>query len=194
MLGMGIRVSNTDLPGIVTIVPDKFGDPRGYFSETYNRRDLAAHGITADFVQENQSLSAQRGVVRGLHFQAPPHDQLKLIRVIRGAILDVVLDIRHGSPSFGRHLALALNAENHMQLLVPAGFAHGFVTTEPDTEIIYKVTNYYAPSHDLGLAWDDPDLGIDWPVTAATAILSDRDRKLPRLRDLPAYFTYTAPT
>ncbi|WP_422732923.1 dTDP-4-dehydrorhamnose 3,5-epimerase [Microbaculum marinum] len=149
-----------------------------------------AAGVGEPFVQDNHSLSGQAGVIRGLHFQAPPHAQGKLVRVSRGAILDVAVDIRTGSPTYGRHVARELSAENWLQLWVPPGFAHGFCTLVPDTEVQYKVTAYYAPDHDHGLAFDDPALGIDWPVDAADAILSDKDRRHPALSDLPAHFSY----
>lgn len=184
-------VQRCEIPEILKLTPKKFGDHRGFFSETWNRRAFVeATGIDAEFVQDNHSLSAEKGVLRGLHFQSPPHAQGKLVRVSRGAILDVAVDIRVGSPTFGRHVAAELSAENWCQLWVPPGFAHGFCTLEPDTEVQYKVTGYYAPDNDHGLAFDDPDLAIAWPVAPADAILSDKDRRHPRLRDLPAYFEY----
>src|SRR5262249_10477793 len=157
-------------------------------SETFNRKRLADAGIDLDFVQDNHSLSGQRGVVRGLHFQIPPFAQDKLVRVVRGRIYDVAVDIRRSSPTYGRHVGVELSGENWKQLFVPAGFAHGFVTLDPDTEVIYKVTNYYAPSHDRGLIWNDPDLGINWPIAAGEAILSDKDKVLPRFADLKSEF------
>lgn len=172
------------------ITPPKFGDHRGFFSETYNKRALAEAGLDLEFVQDNHSLSAQKGTLRGLHFQTPPFGQDKLVRVTRGAILDVAVDLRRGSPTYGQHVSAELSAENWSQLLVPIGFAHGFVTLEPDTEVLYKVTQYYSPECDRGLLWNDPDLGIPWPVAEADAILSDKDRKHPRLRDLPDIFIY----
>jgi len=172
------------------IPPPIFRDGRGFFSEPYNRDALAAAGIDAEFVQDNQSLSRARGVLRGLHFQADPHAQGKLIRVSRGSIFDVAVDIRRGSPTYGRHVSTELSADNWAQLWVPTGFAHAFCTLEADTEVIYKVTDFYAPDCDRGLAFDDPDLGIQWPVPPSEAVLSDKDRRHPRLRDLPAYFTY----
>jgi len=180
-----------DIPDIKLVVPTRHRDGRGFFSETYHMRALADAGITAEFVQDNHSLSVAKGVVRGLHFQTAPHAQDKLVHVTRGAILDVAVDIRRGSPTYGRHVAVVLSAENWQQLWVPVGFAHGFCTLEPNTEVLYKVTDYYAPECDRGLAWDDPALGIDWPVAAEAAILSDKDRRHPRLAELPAYFTYT---
>lgn len=183
-----LSVEPTDLPGVKVVTPQRFGDERGYFSEVYNRQRFAEAGITIDFVQDNQSLSAEVGTVRGLHFQSPPFAQDKLVRVIRGRILDVVVDIRRSSPTFGRHLAIDLSAQNGQQLLVPVGFAHGFCTLEPNTEVIYKVSNYYSKAHDHGIAWDDPALGILWPVDPHRAILSEKDRHHPRLADLPTYF------
>lgn len=179
-----------DLKGLVLVEPKKFGDHRGFFSETYNRRRLAEMGFDAEFVQDNHSLSTEAGVVRGLHFQSPPFAQDKLVRVARGAILDVAVDIRRGSPTWGEHAAVELSAENWRQLLVPAGFAHGFVTLAPDTEVIYKVTQYYAPDHDHGLLWSDPDLGIAWPAAPGAAILSDKDRVQPRLAEIESPFVF----
>ncbi len=173
---------------VVTIRPDRHEDERGFFSETYSRRALAAAGYDAEFVQDNHSLSVPQGTLRGLHFQAPPAAQAKLVRVVRGAILDVAVDIRVGSPSFGQHVRCELSDRNWNQLYVPEGFAHGFCTLEPDTEVIYKVTDYYAPEHDHGLLWSDPALGIDWPVS--DPLLSEKDRSHPPLRELPVYFTY----
>ena len=166
----------------------RFADPRGVFTETYNRRDFAALGITEEFVQDNQSLSTAAGTVRGLHFQAPPHAQAKLVRVLRGRVLDVVVDLRRGSPTYGRHITVELSAANGLMFYVPTGFAHGFVTREPDTEVAYKVSALYAPDCDGGIAWDDPALGIAWGVDPAAAILSDKDRHLPRLAELGPRF------
>ena len=183
-----ILVEATAIPDVKIVTPKKFGDHRGFFSEVYNRQAFAEAGIALDFIQDNHSLSAQVGTLRGLHFQSAPFAQDKLVRVPRGRILDVAVDIRKSSPTFGRHVAVELSAENWRQLLVPIGFAHGFVTLEPDTEVMYKVTNYYSAANDLGLAWDDPDLAIAWPLPPGGAVLSDKDRKHPRLRDLPAIF------
>ena len=183
-----LQVEDTAIPAVKIVTPRRFGDARGYFSEVYSRRAFAEAGIDLDFVQDNHSLSVPRGTVRGLHFQSPPHAQGKLIRVVRGRVLDVAVDLRRSSPTFGRHVAVELSAETGRQLLVPVGFAHGFCTLEPDTEVLYKVTAHYAPAHDLGLAWDDPDLGIAWPVARDEALLSDKDRRQPRLADLPAVF------
>jgi dTDP-4-dehydrorhamnose 3,5-epimerase len=176
------------IEGPLLVSARRFGDARGYFAETYSRRDFAALGIAEELVQDNQSFSAPRGTVRGMHFQVPPRAQAKLVRVLRGRILDVAVDIRHGSPSYGRHVAAELSAENGLMLYVPVGFAHGFATLEPDTEVAYKVSDTYAPDHDRGLAWDDPDLGIAWGVDPAAATLSDKDRRHPRLKDLGRVF------
>lgn len=177
-----------ELSGLKLVTPRKFGDERGFFSETHNEKTWANAGLNFDFVQDNHSLSRDVGTVRGLHFQTAPFAQDKLVRVISGRILDVAVDLRRSSPTFGRHVVVELSRENWRQLFIPIGFAHGFVTLEPDTEVIYKVTNFYSPQHDCGVAWDDPDIGVDWPVAAENAVLSDKDRKWPRLRDLPEVF------
>ena len=183
-----MQVTATDIPDVKLIRPVRHHDERGFFSEIYRESVLRERGIDVPFVQENHSLSVDRGVVRGLHFQTPPMAQAKLVRVGAGAILDVAVDIRRGSPSFGHHVAIVLNAEEGGQLFVPEGFAHGFCTLEPNTEVFYKVSRYYSREHDFGLAWDDPALAIDWPVPVAAALLSDKDRRHPLLADLPAYF------
>jgi dTDP-4-dehydrorhamnose 3,5-epimerase len=185
-----IDVSATEIPDVLIIRTREFRDARGAFSECYSARDLAEHGVDLHFVQDNQSVSASRGTIRGLHFQAPPFAQAKLIRVVRGAILDVAVDLRKGSPSFGRHVSRVLTAANLEQFLVPEGFAHGFSTLEDETTVLYKATDYYSPDHDRGLRWDDPALGIDWGVDPAAAVLSDRDRRHPRLAELPPCFEY----
>ena len=184
-----MQVMTTELPGILIIEPDRFGDARGFFSESWNRRRMAGHGIEIDFVQDNHSMSMEPGTLRGLHFQTPPHAQAKLVRCGRGAFMDVVADIRHGSPTFGRWLGVDLSFENGRQLLVPEGFLHGFVTRQAETEIIYKCSDYYAPDCDAAVHYDDPDLAIDWGLDGPP-ILSDKDAAAPRLRDLPAYFTW----
>jgi dTDP-4-dehydrorhamnose 3,5-epimerase len=183
-----MKVEPLAIPDVLLIEPRRFEDARGFFSEVWNRDTFRAAGIEAEFVQDNHSLSREVGVVRGLHFQIPPRAQGKLIRVLRGAILDVAVDIRRSSPTYGRHVATELSGRNWRQLWVPPGFAHGFCTLEPDTEVAYKVTDLYVPDCDKGLAWDDPALGIAWPVHSRAAILSDKDRRHPRLADLPAYF------
>ena len=187
---MKLEVTRLDLEGVVLITPPRVKDARGFFSETYNRAQLARVGIRADFVQDNHSLSVNKGIVRGLHFQAPPHAQDKLVRVSRGAILDVAVDIRHGSPTFGKWISVVLSEDNWRQLWVPRGFAHGFCSLEPNSEVHYKVTDYYAPECDKGLAWNDPALQIDWPVSAKEAVLSEKDRSYPCLAELPRYFHF----
>lgn len=178
------------IPEVKLIASRKIEDERGFFSETYRKQDLLDAGVAAEFVQDNHSLSVAAGVIRGLHFQSAPHAQGKLVRVVRGAIFDVAVDIRHGSPTFGRHVAIELSADNWLQLWVPTGFAHGFCILEPDTEVLYKVTSYYDQASDRGLAFDDPDLAIAWPVVAERAVLSAKDRTHPWLSDLPSYFSY----
>jgi dTDP-4-dehydrorhamnose 3,5-epimerase len=184
-----MEILTTAIPGVLRLLPPRFGDGRGFFSETYRRSWFEEAGLPTEWVQDNHSLSAARGTVRGLHFQVPPRAQDKLVRVIRGGVLDVALDLRHGSPTFGAHVAVVLSAENGEQMLIPRGFAHGFCTLEPDTEVLYKVTDYYSKDHDRGLLWDDPVLGIPWPVGAGEVVLSPRDRQHPTLAALPDYFT-----
>jgi dTDP-4-dehydrorhamnose 3,5-epimerase len=179
---------NLTIEDVKIIRPKTFGDDRGFFSETYNKRSFAEAGIDVDFVQDNHAYSAARNTVRGLHFQIPPFAQDKLVRVVRGAILDVAVDLRNGSPTFGHHVKAEISAEQWNQIFVPAGFAHGLRTLETDTEVIYKVSNYYAPQHDKGLLWNDEDLAIDWGITDAHACLSDKDRQQPRLKDVPVFF------
>jgi dTDP-4-dehydrorhamnose 3,5-epimerase len=176
------------IPDVMLIAPVKFGDARGFFSETYNAAALRALGLEATFVQDNHSLSAQKGVVRGLHFQRLPHAQGKLVRVVRGRIFDVAVDIRAGSSTFGKHVSVELSADNWQQMWVPEGFAHGFCTLEDNTEVIYKVTDYYAPECDAGIQWNDPELGIEWPISAREAVLSEKDSRLPNFLELPEYF------
>ncbi len=169
------------------ITPKKFGDDRGFFSETFNAKELAEDGFDKPFVQDNQSLSKETGVLRGLHFQTPPFAQDKLVRVLRGSILDVAVDLRKSSPTYGRHFVIELSADNWKQLLVPVGFAHAFCTLEPNTEVAYKVTNYYAPQCDAGLIWNDPDLAIDWP-NGLQPILSEKDAILPNFSNFQSPF------
>jgi dTDP-4-dehydrorhamnose 3,5-epimerase len=176
------------IPAVNIIVPKSFGDQRGNFCEVYNRKRFFEHGITLEFVQDNQSWSALKGTVRGLHFQGAPMAQAKLVWVPHGRIFDVAIDLRRSSPSYGRWVTEELSAENGRQLLIPVGFAHGFCTLEPDTHVFYKVTNYYSPEADFGIAWDDLDLAIDWPIRREDALLSEKDRKLPPFKSLPSYF------
>ncbi|ABD06273.1 dTDP-4-dehydrorhamnose 3,5-epimerase [Rhodopseudomonas palustris HaA2] len=183
-----LTVTPTAIEAVKIIVPKGFADSRGVFCETYNHRRFVEYGVSFDFVQDNQSSSARAGTIRGLHFQSHPAAQDKLVRVLRGRILDVAVDLRRTSPTYGRWVAEELSADNGKQLLVPVGFAHGFCTLEPETLVLYKVTGYYAPAHDLGVAWNDPDLAIDWPVSADQAVLSEKDMQLPSFRSLPAYF------
>lgn len=191
-----MTIEPLDIPDVKLITPKKHGDHRGFFSETYSQRALDAAGLRYAFVQDNHSLSAPVGVLRGLHFQVPPAAQAKLVRVVRGAILDVAVDIRRGSPWFGRHVSCVLSAENWRQVLVPAGFAHGFVTLEPDTEVIYKVDAFYSPQHDRGILWNDPALGIDWRLDGlgVTPTLSEKDTKHPTLAEFDSPFVYEAKT
>ena len=183
-----MQLLSTEIPAIKLVVPKKFGDHRGFFSEVYSRKALAEAGINTDFVQDNHSLSVEVGVLRGLHYQLAPMAQDKLVRVVHGAILDVAVDIRRGSPTFGKHVAAVLSAENWNQIFVPTGFAHGFVTLQPNTEVLYKVSNYYSPTHERGIRWNDPKLGINWGIDEARAILSSRDREHPALADAKDLF------
>ena len=177
-------IARLPIDGVLLITPRRFGDERGFFSETYRESALAEAGFHERFVQENHSATARRGTVRGLHFQREPTAQDKLVRVVRGAIFDAVVDIRRGSPTFGQHVVAELSADNGRQLLVPKGFAHGFQTITPDCEVIYKVTAYYSPSTEGGLLWSDPDLGIDWPIRPEDAVLNVRDAAWPGLKAL----------
>jgi dTDP-4-dehydrorhamnose 3,5-epimerase len=181
---MPAQIDRLAIPDVLLITPKVFGDPRGAFAETYSRRELAEAGFQGDFVQDNHSRSPQKGTVRGLHFQRAPRAQDKLLRVVRGAILDVAVDIRPGSPTYGRHVAVELSADNWRQLLVPRGFAHGFQTLTDDCEVLYKVTDVYAPETEGGLLWNDPALSIDWPIPAEQAVINARDAGWPGLADL----------
>ena len=183
-----MEVTALSLREIKLITPKIVRDARGLFCETFSARALAEAGIAATFVQDNHSLSSQQGVVRGLHFQVPPRAQGKLVRVTRGSIFDVAVDIRVGSPTYGRHVSAVLSAANWQQIWVPEGFAHGFCTLEPETEVLYKVTDYYAPECDRGLKWDDPALSIAWPAVAREAVLSPKDMRHPPLADLESGF------
>ncbi|WP_299352012.1 dTDP-4-dehydrorhamnose 3,5-epimerase [uncultured Shimia sp.] len=185
-----LKIKQTLLPGVLRLTPRRFGDNRGYFCETWNKKRMAEHGITYDFVQDNQSLSQDVGTVRGLHYQAPPHAQTKLVRCGRGALLDVAVDIRKGSPTYGRWIAEELSAENGHQLLIPSGFLHGFVTLQPNTEILYKCTDFYDPDCDGAVRFDDPDIGVDWGIDTSNAVLSAKDQEAPLLKDFDNPFIW----
>jgi dTDP-4-dehydrorhamnose 3,5-epimerase len=188
-----MQIEETPLPGVLILTPRRFGDARGWFSEVWNKETLAKAGIHCDFVQDNHSYSKDVGTVRGLHFQSPPHAQTKLVRCGRGRIFDVSVDVRKGSPTFGKWFGIELSAENGRQVLIPAGFLHGFVTREPDSELLYKCSDVYAPACDGAVRFDDPDIGIAWGINPAAAILSDKDRAAPLLKDFATPFTYEAP-
>lgn len=178
------------IDGVIEIIPKKFGDARGFFSETYARESFQAVGIVQDWVQDNQSFSAEKGVLRGLHFQVSPFAQDKLIRVLRGSIFDVAVDIRKGSPTFGRWVYSTISAAAFNQLLVPKGFAHGFLTLEPETEVFYKVSAPYAPTCDRSIFYADPAINIAWPLPKSGPIVSDKDRKAPKLADIIANISF----
>ena len=178
-----------EINGLVELRPSKIADERGYFSEVFRMDAFAQRAGDVDFVQDNQSLSIRAGTIRGLHFQTKPAAQGKLVRCLAGKIWDVAVDLRYGSSTFGRSISLVLTPEDNNQLWVPVGFGHGFCTLEPDSVISYRVTNYYSPEHDKGVAWDDPEIGIDWPSIADPDTLSGKDREQPRLAELPAYFS-----
>ena len=181
-------IRTLQIPGPVVIVPRKFSDTRGFLSETFNGEVFSANVAEAHFVQENHSYSEHAGTIRGIHFQVPPHAQGKLVRVVRGAVFDVAVDLRSGSPHFGRHASAELSAANWNQLWIPIGFGHGFCTLEPHTEVVYKLTGPYRPDSERGIVWDDPDLAIRWPLGAPEPKLSDRDRQHSRFAETPAYF------
>jgi len=182
-----LDVRPLDLAGVLEITPQRFGDERGFFSETYNSARFAEAGIGLVFVQDNHSLSVAPGVLRGLHYQLPPRAQDKLVRVVRGAILDVCVDIRRSSPAFGRWVALEISADKGNQLFVPKGFAHGFITLVENTEIVYKVTDFYSSEHDRSIRFDDPAIGITWPAMAGSFQLSDKDRTAPLLAEAEVF-------
>lgn len=184
-----MQIEDTALPGVKIITPARFGDARGFFSESWSKAALAKHGIEIDFVQDNHSLSAKVGTVRGLHFQSPPHAQDKLVRCGRGRLYDVAVDVRRGSPTYGHWVGVELSFENGKQLLVPRGFLHGFATREPDTEIVYKCSDVYAPDCDGAVRFDDPDIGIDWGIEGEV-LLSDKDAAAQSLADFDSPFTW----
>lgn len=184
-----MQIEHSSLPGLLILTPRRFGDHRGFFSESWNRRTLTAAGVELpDFVQDNHSMSTQVGTVRGLHFQSPPHAQGKLVRCGRGAIFDVAVDVRTGSPTYGQWCGMELSFDNARQLWIPAGFLHGFMALQPDSEIIYKCTDHYAPECDGSVRWDS--CGIVWPVDVATPILSDKDLQAQAFADFKSPFTY----
>ena len=183
-----MHIRDSSISEVKVLRPEKHRDSRGFLSEAYNRKELALAGIEIDFVQDNHSLSAEKGTVRGLHFQAPPLAQAKLVRVVRGSVFDVAVDLRQGSATYGRHASVVLSAEAWNQVLIPVGFAHGFMTLEADTEVLYKVSDYYSPEHDRGLLWNDPALGIQWPLAADEVVLSDKDLGHPTLSQLASPF------
>lgn len=183
-----MHIEQTDIDGLLVITPRKIGDDRGFFSETFNAGQLSEHGVTNDWVQDNHVWSGARGVVRGLHFQTPPFAQAKLIRVTHGAIYDVAVDLRDGSPTYGRHFGVELSAENWKQLLIPAGFAHGYCTLTESAETLYKVSGAWNKASEAGLRWDDRDLGISWPISQSEALLSERDKTWPSFAEFVTPF------
>ena len=187
-----MKIEPTEIADVKILTPARFGDERGWFSETWNAARLVAAGIATQFVQDNHSMSAKTGTLRGLHYQAPPHAQDKLVRCSKGAILDVAVDVRVGSPSYGKWVGVALTATNGRQLLVPKGFLHGFVTRAENTEVQYKCSDVYAPDCDGGIRWDDPQIGIDWGLDAAP-VLSGKDAVAPLLRDFTSPFVWERP-
>jgi dTDP-4-dehydrorhamnose 3,5-epimerase len=183
-----MQVVATDIPDVKLITPVRHGDARGFFAELFRVDVLREHGIAVEFIQDNQAFSAAANVVRGLHFQTPPAAQAKLLRVAAGAVIDVAVDLRRGSASYGRHVAVELSAESGTHIFIPEGFAHGYRTLVPNTEVIYKVNRYYSSAHDRGLRWDDPALGIAWGAAADAVVLSDKDRRQPLFAELPPLF------
>jgi dTDP-4-dehydrorhamnose 3,5-epimerase len=183
-----MQVIDLEIEGLKLIVPPRFEDERGFFSETYSGKALREAGLTDTFVQDNFSVSTRKGTIRGLHFQRPPHAQAKLVRVGRGRIFDVAVDLRRASPTYGRHVAVELSRENWAQLYIPAGFAHGFCTLEPGTEVAYKISSPYAPDAEGGILWSDPDLAIAWPVAPDDVTVSDKDARLPSFRNTATAF------
>jgi dTDP-4-dehydrorhamnose 3,5-epimerase len=183
-----MEILPTEIPEVKRIVVKRHEDPRGFFAEIFIKKVFAEAGLPAEFVQDNQSFSRPRGTVRGLHYQIPPYAQDKLISVVRGAIVDVAVDIRKNSPTFGRHVRLALSADSSEQIFVPAGFAHGFCTLEADTEVIYKVSRYYSRDHERGILWNDPALKIDWPVAPSEAVVSEKDGRWPTFAKATDFF------
>ena len=184
-----MKVIKTEIEGVVVIEPKVLGDHRGYFLEAYSEKEFAENVREIRFVQDNESRS-HYGVIRGLHFQKPPFTQSKLVRVVKGAVLDVAVDIRKGSPTFGKHVTVELSEDNHHMCFIPRGFAHGFAVLTDDVVFQYKVDNFYAPESEGAIAWDDPDLGIDWRLPAEKILLSAKDTSNPRLKDAGWLFDY----
>jgi dTDP-4-dehydrorhamnose 3,5-epimerase len=183
-----MEINELEIPDVKLLVPKRFTDARGFFCETWSELSFRRQVANLTFVQDNQSVSSKKGTLRGLHFQKPPFAQGKLVRVVRGSILDIAVDLRQASPTYGQHVAIQLDALQGAQLWVPPGFAHGFCTLEDVTEVFYKATAYYSANHDAGILWSDPDLAIHWPVDSASVVLSEKDQRLPRWRDLPDLF------
>lgn len=183
-----LDIRKTEIDGVLLITPKRFADARGYFAETYHAERFRAAGIADIFVQDNQSYSIAAGTVRGLHYQAPPRAQAKLVRVLKGAVIDVAVDARKASPSYGKHVRAHLSAENGVQILIPSGFLHGFATLEPDTEVAYKVSDFYSAAHDGAVRWNDPALAIDWGVDPSRAVISDKDARAPSFADFASPF------
>lgn len=183
-----MQIESLAIPEVKVLTPKKFGDHRGFFIETYSRKLMAAAGVEVEFVQDNHSMSAPAGTVRALHYQLPPHAQAKLVRVLKGSVLDVAVDIRRNSPTFGKWVAETLSDQNQKMMFVPVGFAHGFVTLEPNTEVAYKVSDYYAPTHERGIRWNDPTLAVPWGVEEDKAVLSAKDRIAPLFKEASELF------
>jgi dTDP-4-dehydrorhamnose 3,5-epimerase len=185
-----LDIREINLPGIFELLPKKFGDERGFFSETFSKAAFEDAGLPQNWVQDNHSYSAEKFVLRGLHYQTPPKAQDKLVRVVRGSIFDVAVDVRHGSPFFGKWVSLVVSAEKWNQIFVPRGFAHGFLTLEPNTEVVYKVSEFYAPEQDRNISWNDPSIAIDWPLMGLDPILSKKDSVAPQLKDQHTGFEF----
>jgi dTDP-4-dehydrorhamnose 3,5-epimerase len=185
-----MQIRRLALEGVIEVIPHKFGDARGFFSETYSRKSFADAGIDIEWVQDNQSFSAEKSVLRGLHFQVAPFAQDKLVRILHGSIFDVVVDLRSGSPTYGKWLSCVLSSDAWNQLLVPKGFAHGFVTLEPNVEVLYKVSAPYSPSCDRAIRWNDPAIGIEWPLEGREPVLSAKDAAAPFLADIAEQFSF----
>ena len=183
-----MQISDTTIPAVKLVTHPRFGDERGFLMETFQATRFREAGITVDFQQDNLSYSMARGTVRGLHFQIPPAEQAKLVFVLQGAIVDVAVDLRSDSATFGKHVSYVLDDQQGSQLYIPAGFAHGFATLQPNTLVYYKISSPYSPDHERGLLWNDPDMEIDWQVSTENAVLSERDQYHPRLRELKPYF------